>query len=391
MNPPHSSSPHTSPPIFRGILGAALLVSFSIALTLVGLEVGIRVMKLQKLFAMPVNVWSERWETTQRPRTHGFLVCPLYHMELDINSKGLRDREFAYAKPASTRRILVLGDSFTCGYGVEAEQTFSKELERLLNARPGGPHWEVLNAGVGSTGPTHHLAWYVDEGQRYDPDIVLLAFFPGNDFTDDRFSGLYTIEADRLVRHPAPRTAARRAQTLVQWIPGARYLFATSHLLNYVKYKVADMHRHSLDVAADARSEAEAAKGNPVDEESLTRRVLVELRDQCRARGSRLVLAVVPTEYTGQPSRELAGFLGFLMDQGIPCLDLSPSFGPDAGLTHYAGEGHWNVRGHELAAQRIQDFLARDSLLTEQTSATQKLRPQVRPIDGKIENQVSSP
>src|SRR5262245_43955387 len=51
-----------------------------------------------------------------------------------INGEGMRDdREFAHAKPAGTRRIVSLGDSFTIGYEVEREQTFSAVLERELS------------------------------------------------------------------------------------------------------------------------------------------------------------------------------------------------------------------------------------------------------------------
>ena len=63
------------------------------------------------------------------------------------NSRGFRDRrDFDYAKPAGTLRVLSLGDSHTQGYEVRQEATFSAVLERALARR--GLRAEVLNAGV---------------------------------------------------------------------------------------------------------------------------------------------------------------------------------------------------------------------------------------------------
>ena len=46
-------------------------------------------------------------------------------------------------------RILVLGDSFTFGYGVENDETYSVQLQNLLNERLDRTV-EVVNAGFAS-------------------------------------------------------------------------------------------------------------------------------------------------------------------------------------------------------------------------------------------------
>src|SRR5262249_11129127 len=53
-----------------------------------------------------------------------------------INSHGLRDDEIRLPKPPHVFRILLLGDSFTFGVGVELHETFTKQLGALLN-QPG--------------------------------------------------------------------------------------------------------------------------------------------------------------------------------------------------------------------------------------------------------------
>ncbi|MFN8457948.1 MAG: SGNH/GDSL hydrolase family protein [Anaerolineae bacterium] len=63
---------------------------------------------------------------------------------------------------------------------VNLEQTYHKQLETLLGDSLGRPV-EVINGGVGGWGTDQEAIFYVAEGFRYQPDIVLLAFFIRND------------------------------------------------------------------------------------------------------------------------------------------------------------------------------------------------------------------
>ena len=64
------------------------------------------------------------------------------------NSFGLRSPEVSVPKPGGTVRILMLGDSFTFGFGAADDEVFSRRLEaRLRDAYPSRTI-EVVNAGV---------------------------------------------------------------------------------------------------------------------------------------------------------------------------------------------------------------------------------------------------
>ena len=266
------------------VIFTLLAVLASIVLTLVGLEVAFRIVRPQKYFAVAVNTWDPVTGTRQMPGAKGFVKCPEYDIDLIINSKGLRDREFPYAKPEGTRRILCLGGSFTCGYGVDAEETFAKQLEALLNRnKVAGAAWEVLNAGMGSTGTAQQLAYYESEGYKYEPDFVLLCFSHDTDFWDNITSGLYSVEGDKLVKHNAPKTGSRRVQEIVRWIPFYTRIFARSHLLNFVKGRVA--RRHYRDLAERLALPENQAAADEI-ERDLTQRLLLALRDQCASHGA---------------------------------------------------------------------------------------------------------
>lgn len=99
----------------------------------------------------------------------------LMGVDFQTNSKGLRDREFSYDRQPRTLRILMLGDSLTVGWGVPVEQTFSKRIEKLFAAD--GINAEVINTGIGNYNTIQEVEYFMVEGIKYHPDIVVLNFF----------------------------------------------------------------------------------------------------------------------------------------------------------------------------------------------------------------------
>ena len=89
-----------------------------------------------------------------------------------INSLGFRGKETTLEKPDEVKRILVLGDSFTFGMGVEENETFPHHLETLLGKT--GQDWEVLNFGVPGYNTIQEAELFKVKGLAYSPDIVIL-------------------------------------------------------------------------------------------------------------------------------------------------------------------------------------------------------------------------
>lgn len=98
---------------------------------------------------------------------------------LTINSKGLRDREYPYDRVPGKKRILVLGDSFTWGYGVSDEEIYTEVLEGRL--AEDGRDWEIINTGVSGYGNDQEYLFLLREGLKYKPDVVMLALYLFND------------------------------------------------------------------------------------------------------------------------------------------------------------------------------------------------------------------
>ena len=110
------------------------------------------------------------------------------------NSLGYREREIPPKDP-NRYRIVVVGDSFTYGQGIEAPERFSNLIEGFL-----GPRYEVLNFGIPGNDMPQHLD-VLDQVLPLHPDFVLLQLFI-NDFE--------TAQMERPRPHPLISDGAAR-------------------------------------------------------------------------------------------------------------------------------------------------------------------------------------
>ena len=109
------------------------------------------------------------------------------------NSNGLRiDKDIPYEK-GSKKRVLLLGDSFVYGYGLDDDETIAVKLQENL-----GDNYEIINFGVDGYGTGQELLQFMEDGLKYHPDIVLLFFYP-NDFTESQMNNFYFGDNPRML------------------------------------------------------------------------------------------------------------------------------------------------------------------------------------------------
>src|SRR5262249_14683963 len=89
-------------------------------------------------------------------------------------------------------RVVVLGDSFVAGYGVAEEHLMTtlladhlaRERSGARQSASGARRVEVVNLGRVGTSTIREFDLYETLGRRFEPDLVVLAYYLGNDLAE---------------------------------------------------------------------------------------------------------------------------------------------------------------------------------------------------------------
>ncbi|UVT16964.1 MAG: hypothetical protein H8K04_05270 [Nitrospira sp.] len=323
-----------------------------------------------------------------------------------FNSHGFRDYERTINKPVGVFRILVLGDSYTEALQVKLEESFTALLEKALNEQASATRFEVLALGQSGFGTADEYLRYLNFGLHYDPDLVIVAFFTGNDFRNNsRFLNRETVgfyyQFDEKRELALDRSLVDSYEESLT--PPKRVLnelIAKSHLLSLISERIYLLKRQLLQAGAadvnrgsggdnrakklDLFSDLNIYQSDPTQQWKeaieITEGVILKFRETVESNGSRFLLLglsnaeqvhpqmgeelknkyEVELDYE-QPDRMLEEFA---KAKGVMFLKLMPAFRDHHTRTgqylHGFGSshgGHWNQAGHRLAAELLLQFL----------------------------------
>jgi len=158
------------------------------------------------------------------------------------NAQGFRNDYNATPEPGpGVVRVISIGDSFTAGYRLAQNETFSFLLEQYLNSKSDGSKYEVLISVVDN--PTDGLAYLSNSGLSFKPKLVLLGLTLGNDIPAAYVSlaagGKYTLDdASGRIESNASRSLGFSHGLEKMLIPGAcvypsRTAFLDRHSITY--------------------------------------------------------------------------------------------------------------------------------------------------------------
>lgn len=297
-------------------------------------------------------------------------------IHVGINSTGLRDNEFVLEKGNNIYRILSLGDSVTFGWQVKLEETYSKKLEGMLNARDTSRHYEAINAGVPGYNVSEEKAYLMESGLKYQPDLILLSFCVQNDA--DGTKSVYVGEG-RIAPVPVnPQPAFSQPSPLPQNIPlpFKDMLRKKSHLYQLLAQQYG-MLRERLRERASERSD-EAVKSVrypfPLDgTDRLWTEVISQLQEIMNVSNQYdipFLLLVFPTisqvESDDAPQTPQRVLKEFARENHILVVDLLPAFRNNASQQIFADDfSHPSATGHQIAAEEIYKVLLSEGIVPQ--------------------------
>jgi hypothetical protein len=321
----------------------------------------------------------------------GFRVRPY---AMGSNQFGFNDKDYPLQRPPGTFRILVVGDSF--GWAGGKDGNYTALLEKQFSSGSDGDRIEVINASYPMTHAGEQLLILKKYGLQYDPHLVVLGFFAGNDF----------IDADpnrkRIVVNDIYIDIDKRREVTLFGYP----LVGQSRLLLFVKQKYR-IFRHTLGTSLGGDVKEQSASQGTFPEDtflSIERGTMEfcnlkayrqgkdaakidhifqsvrEMRNLLHARGIPLLVAIFPDEF--QINQQLADRIfsrfnldrddydlalmqkvlkTFLDSEMIPYVDMLERFrevGRRESL-YLLHDTHWNEAGNHLAADILRERLSR--------------------------------
>ena len=317
--------------------------------------------------------------------------------KIRINSDGLRDIEHQLKKPINTLRIALLGDSFAEARSVNLEDTFwFKLIDNLkkCNNFHNGKEIEVINFGVSEYGTTQQYLTLKNNVWKYDPDLILLAFYSENDVSDNlkelstkKYRPYFKFKDNKLVDIDESFLYSKPYKILNS-IPGKIFikisqysrisqLFREAYVQQYFKKQ----RNNNIVKKKDIKS---SSLYNPTDEKwskawVTTENIILMINDEVKRKNKKFILVSLSNPI--QVNIELNKINKFIKKNKI-----SDIFYPEKRLKNLSkknsiqfiqisqkmreialknkvyfhgfnntklGEGHWNEAGHDLASRLI--------------------------------------
>jgi lysophospholipase L1-like esterase len=269
-----------------------------------------------------------------------FMIDGVY----EIDSSGLRDREFSKRKNENTIRIICMGNSCTFGWMIKQDQTYPKILERMLREKYPHLKVEVINAGITGYSSFQGKRFLQDNIIGLQPDIITIDFG-----WNDQWPAASNIE-DKNQKLPN------------QWILDLQDLLLRTEVYKFMKYVVFEFMSHPKEKQVSITK----SRVSLVD----FRNNLEEMIGFCRSSNSKVILLASPIGHKeiyienrqyklvyevhqayNQVVRKVAN------EMQVPLVDIAKDFEDNP---EYYDRGvfiHFNAKGSEAVAKNLFECL----------------------------------
>ncbi|MEO8609488.1 MAG: hypothetical protein ABI690_16470 [Chloroflexota bacterium] len=326
-----------------------------------------------------------------------------FHVLVQLNNFGLHAPSYSLAKPPGIFRILIVGDSFPQGMQVNTAETFPWRLQQNLG-QINGKQVEVINLSIDAYGTDRELLLYAMLGWQFQPDLVLLSVYPGNDIQDNEIDlealrygyrigrPFFTLDNGVLDFHNSVQldpTLYPDSPTF-QWLTSLQTSQTAAPSENLPDHpKVTDTNPYTLEYPV------EIGVFLPEDAHwqnawTITNALLLQFRNVVKLSHVPFAAFIIPDrraihrldwqktidDYGGvlpdlqnaDPTMPATKLETFLTENKIPVLNLTPdlldwTYAHADGRLYYPDDGHFTPDGHAVTAEALAQWLRDTGLL----------------------------
>lgn len=289
---------------------------------------------------------------------HGQLESGEYHIKVQLNKWGFRAIPDSEKKGKNAINVLLLGDSFMFGWGVEVTNSFGYYLkEHLQSLTHRNVH--VTNLSIPGTGQFTELK-NMKKFISSKPDIVICGVYlanhlcSGNDLIDNlnarykantKLSGKLEKTTDKISFLRKTRRVLKKHSNLFRFLEARIGSFALSKFSGSFKI----------------------SKDEKVMQKSwwVTDSLLCEMKNEAQLNGAKFIIQYIPNmidvaQQNHQAFRKLQKFVDsqqmFIAPDPITLFrQKQRPFSMDR--FYYLVDGHWKAGAHRLAAEAMAEFI----------------------------------
>jgi lysophospholipase L1-like esterase len=283
--------------------------------------------------------------------SRGFFRTGPHPTPLETNELGLRNPPIDVGREPCLR-ILVLGDSYAFGWGVQQNEAFPRQLEAMIVERYPGVSVEVLNAGVPGYGLYQQRAMLERLLSHVELDIVVSTFSLANDPADDL--RILRFAPDRLTDY-SPELSRRNP--VLAWVVRKSALARfVDRRTSAIRFKIANSSGEAVDAATTCMSEL---LSTCAEHDLRVLQVSIPHRSQI-ARGWKARLVTSLSKRASDMQNRVAE------QHGVRTVDAMEAMLviEDSAEAYLLNDPHWAPDGHRAVAEAVLDALPEEWLRT---------------------------
>jgi hypothetical protein len=344
-DPPAPADSSAAPAPKRGNLRAValkltvMLVAMFIALFIA--EFLVRIFIPQHPSWLDVFAKSESPPYTLQPNASRTISTGESTWSIYTDGNGFRTSRTPSASTAQAPALLILGDSFPFGMGVNYEDSIPGYIDAAVAGK-----YRILNTGVPGYGPTQYRQVLERELKRNTSiAAVLVITYMGNDFHDCIWKKTGNVTNGILGNERSLRSAIKQNSHLYRLTANSLHRFSENKIQ-------ANPYIHQLYREQDWNDKLKDAR-------NIYEKEFIAMRDLCQQHNLPLLTAIIPTAAAvDKPQSEaylpVTKAKSIFDNNRIPFVDATPKLA-ESGMrkTYFSWDQHLSPAGNRLTADAI--------------------------------------